>query len=218
MDVDMACPTDAVPSIESLDMIIITYQGNTIKISDDIKSLNKRTQYDQFIVNIKGDKVNTQMDVTELVHENGVIYIPEQIQYLFCGETFVKVSLIDPKTVDDISMIHIKPINRLFYFEMTQEKILQLLKNVKIMCVGHIVPEAFEIVGLFSESGSRLEFGTTCNTNPLVNIVEMVVHRMRAPEQPSLVKAKCDMTDFSKVKTPIYKKMFIMKGEVVYVK
>jgi len=217
-----------------MEFVVIFDDGDKLIVSKDIEYHNKTTmKYDAIFIQVKGIKVDMHFDVTDYTRENSVIYVPKKLHYMFEGESIVNVTLIDPRTIQDITIIHVVPISDKFYRGCSQPNLVKYMQGAKIMTNNTLVPELFQIKGLFSVNGERLEYGMTCNVPFKVEVLEVnnanpltpwyTKQKTRVPvapqkKAPTQNPEKVSKIDFSPVKTEIYKKMFIKNGEIVYIK
>lgn len=209
--------------------MVILDDVEEVMISRDIKYMDKKKK--DIYIKVNGEKIHTVFHITKFVSENNMIYIPKKIHYLFRNESIVQVIVIDEDQIKDVAMISILPISSEFY---KQRNIADYVKyhidnySNKFVNNNTDISDLFKIVGITSRDNKHIEYGTIHRYPYEIKIVEThnadprmpwhVKNQIKMNDAQKPVAKKEEKIDCSPVKTEIYKRRFVIKGEIVYVK
>lgn len=213
-----------------MECVLIFDDIDDVVVTDDVQIMCNKKMYKECFINVACSKINLHFNVTKFVHENGVMYIPKKIEHMFNNECVVKITIIDPETVKDISLIQITPISDKFYKGCSQQNLVRFMEGAKIMSNFTIVSDLFQIKGLFTKDNEKIEFGRTTRVPFRVEVLETNNSTPSRPwyleqkdakkEEPKKQEPKKqnDKLDYSPTKTDVYKRTYIKNGEIVYIK
>lgn len=220
MDVDM---DEQSVSLSLMHMFVILDDGDKLRVSDDVKKWNEtHNKYESIYLNISCHEFNFPVEVAEFVHENNVIYIPRFLHQLFVEVMEVDVMLIDPKSIKNIGMIVIKPTISDFREKYTQGDFIKMFSGIPVISRRVPIPtkkSGFEIVYMIAEDGTHIDIGNTLKYVPRIVVIENIDSGKQVlQKQDNNTMPLQTVSDYSPIKTNVYKKMYIKNGVVVYIK